>query len=93
MIRVLVRSGEIQEPPKAFHVVVRLHELIVQCGVGDRSQMEYAHRTFSSPNCFSPIERREILRDEITAIAGQILEIAGTEIVDHGQTRVGKFLL
>ena len=34
-----------------------------------------------------PIERRQILRDEIAAIAGEILEIAGAEIVDHRQSR------
>src|SRR5438132_14224748 len=40
-----------------------------------------------------PIQGCEILRDEIAAVAAQIFEIAGTEIVDHGQSRVWKFFL
>jgi hypothetical protein len=40
-----------------------------------------------------PIERRQILRREIAAIAGEILEIAGPKIIDHRETRVRKFLL
>ena len=41
----------------------------------------------------APIERGQILRDEIAVVAGEILEIAGAKIVDHGQARVGKFFL
>ena len=40
-----------------------------------------------------PIERRQILRDEIATITNKILEIAGAKIIDHGQARVRKFLL
>ncbi len=40
-----------------------------------------------------PIERGQILRDEIASVAGEIFEIAGAEIVDHGQARVGELLL
>ena len=40
-----------------------------------------------------PIERGQILRDEIAAIAGQVLEIAGTKIIDHGQPRLRHPLL
>ena len=42
---------------------------------------------------FSPIQRRQILRDKITAVSGEILEITGAKIVDYCQTRVGKFFL
>ena len=81
-------GGEIQEPPKALHVVVHLDKLIVQRGVGDRGQMKNRVELFVA-ELLPPIERREILRDEITAIAGEILEIARAEIVDHRQTRFG----
>ncbi len=40
-----------------------------------------------------PVERCQILRDKVSAIAGEILEISGTKIVDHRETRVRKFLL
>ena len=40
-----------------------------------------------------PIERREVLRDEIALVAGEVLEIAGAEIIDHGQPRVRHSLL
>ena len=40
-----------------------------------------------------PIELRQILRDEIARVAGEILEIAGAEIVDHGQARIGELFL
>ena|SRR6266581_3605608 len=42
---------------------------------------------------FAPIERRQVLRDKIAAIAAQILKIAGAEIIDHRQARVREFLL
>jgi hypothetical protein len=41
----------------------------------------------------SPIERRQILGDEITAIPCQILEITGTEVINHNEVRVRKFFL
>ena len=40
-----------------------------------------------------PIERGQILRDEIAAVAGQVLEIAGTKIIDHRQPRLRHPLL
>ena len=40
-----------------------------------------------------PIERCQVLRYKIATVAGEILEIAGTEIIDHGEPRVRKFLL
>ncbi len=42
---------------------------------------------------FVPIEFRQILGHEIAAVAGQVFEIAGAEIVDHGEARLRKFLL
>src|SRR5204863_20391 len=42
---------------------------------------------------FAPIERRQILRDAITAIAAQIFKIPGAKIVDYRESRVGKFFL
>ena len=40
-----------------------------------------------------PIERRQILRDEITTITNKVLEIAGAKIIDHSQARLWKFFL
>src|SRR4029077_15893297 len=42
---------------------------------------------------FSPIERRQIFSDEISAIPCQILKVPGPKIVDHRQVRVGEFFL
>jgi hypothetical protein len=33
------------------------------------------------------------LRNEIAAISGEILEIAGAKVIDHGETRVREFFL
>ena len=41
----------------------------------------------------SPIECREILRDKVSAITDEVLEIARSEIVDHGQMGFGKLFL
>ena len=40
-----------------------------------------------------PIERGQILRDEIAAVTGQVLEIAGAKIIDHRQPRLRHSLL
>ena len=42
---------------------------------------------------FSPIQRRQILRDEIAAVSGEIFEITGSKIINHSETRVRKFFL
>jgi hypothetical protein len=42
---------------------------------------------------FPPIERGQILRDEIARVTGEIFEITGAKIVDHGQLRAGHSLL
>ena len=41
----------------------------------------------------SPVERRQILRNEVATVTGQILKITGTEIVDHRYTRVRESVL
>jgi hypothetical protein len=41
----------------------------------------------------APIQHRQILRHEIAAITGEVLEIARAKIVDHGETRIGEFFL
>ena len=40
-----------------------------------------------------PVESREVLGDEIASVAGEILEITGAKIVDHGQSSLGKLFL
>jgi hypothetical protein len=42
---------------------------------------------------FSPIQRRQILRDEIAAVSGEIFEITGSKIINHSETRVREFFL
>jgi hypothetical protein len=42
---------------------------------------------------FSPLQCRQIFRDEISLIPFQILEITGPEIVNHRQVCVRKFFL
>ena len=88
----LVRLREIQEPAKALHVVVGLDELIVQGRVGDRGKMEDRLEFFVA-ELLLPIERRQVLGDEIALVAGEVLEIAGAEIIDHGQARVRHLFL
>ena len=41
----------------------------------------------------SPVECRQVLRDQIPAVSGEIFEITGSKIIDHGETRVRKFFL
>src|SRR6267143_642836 len=42
---------------------------------------------------FAQFERRQILRDEIAAVAAQIFKITGTKIIDHREARFRKFFL
>ena len=42
---------------------------------------------------FAPIEGGEILGHHIAVESGQIPEIARSEIVDHGESRIGQYLL
>ena len=42
---------------------------------------------------FSPIQRCQILRDEIAAVTNQIFEITRAKIINHSETRVRKFFL
>ncbi len=72
--------------------IVHLDELIVQRRVSDRRQVEDRIELFPA-KLVLPIERRQILRDEIAAITDEVLEIAGAKIVEHRQARVRKFLL
>ena len=95
MIRVFSGARKIQKPAETFHVVVHLDELIVQSRVGDRCEMKNCVESGSCriTELFSPIERRQIFGDEISAIPCQILEITRPEIVDHREVRVREFFL
>ena len=95
MIRVFLGRAKFKSAPETFHVVVHLDELIVQSGVGDRCEMK---NRVESCGCritelFSPIECRKIFGDEISTIPCQILEITGSEIIDHREVRVREFFL
>ena len=71
---------------------MHLDELIVQSRVRNRREMKNSIELFIA-ELLVPVERRQVLRYEIAAIAGEILEIAGTKIIDHRETRARKFLL
>ena len=71
---------------------MHLNKLIVRCRVGDRCEMKNRVEPLV-PELFAPIERRQVLRNEIAAISSEIFEITRAEIVDHRQSRIGKFLL
>ena len=71
---------------------MHLHELIVQSRIGYRCEMKNGVELFVT-ELVVPIQSRQILRNEVAAISREILEIAGTKIVDHRQTRIRKFFL
>ena len=48
---------------------------------------------FLTAELFLPIQRRQILRDEIAFVTREVLEIAGPKIIDHRQARVRHSLL
>src|SRR5438876_4069467 len=64
---------------------------MIRC-VCDRCEMENGVELFVA-KLFSPIQRSQILRDQIPAVSGEIFEITGAKVVDHGETRVRKFFL
>ena len=69
-----------------------LLELIVIGGVGDGSEMKNGVELFVA-ELFAPIQLCQIGRNEIAAVPGEILEIAGAKIIDHSQARLWKFFL
>ena len=71
---------------------MHLHELIVQRRIGDRREMKNGVELFIA-KLFAPIERGQVLSDEIAAITGEIFEVAGAKIVDYGYFCLGKFFL
>ena len=71
---------------------MHLYKLVVQSRIGYRCEMKNGVEFFVA-ELFVPVERCQILRHEIAAITAQIFKIARTEIVDHGQARLGKFFL
>ena len=70
---------------ETFHVVVNLLELIVIGRIRNRREMKDRVEC-SSPNC-SASRCRQILRNKVYTVTGQILEITGDEIVNHRNTR------
>ena len=57
-----------QQAAKTLHVVVHLHELIVQGRVGDRGEMKNGVEFFVA-ELLAPIELGQILRDKIAVVA------------------------
>src|SRR4029450_12632049 len=71
---------------------MHLHELIVQSCVRNRREMKNRIELFVA-ELIVPIERCQILRNKVATVVSEILEIAGTEIIDHREPRVRKSLL
>ena len=71
---------------------MHLDELVVQSRVRYRREMKNGIELFFA-ELSVPIKRCQILGDKVDTVAGEILEIAGTKIVDHREPRVRKFLL
>ena len=69
-----------------------LFELVMIRCVCDRCEMENGVELLVA-KLFSPIQRSQILRDQIPAVSGEIFEITGAKVVYHGETRVRKFFL
>ena len=66
---------------------MHLLQLIVIRRIGDRREMKNRVERFIA-KLFPPVERRQILRNEIATVTGEILKITRAEIVDDRQTRV-----
>ena len=71
---------------------MHLYKLVVQSRIGYRCEMKNGVELFVA-ELFVPVERCQILRYQIAAIAGQVLEIAGAKVIDYGETRGLKFFL
>ena len=71
---------------------MHLLELVVVSRIRDRREMKNGVDLLIA-ELVVPIQSRQILRNEVAAISREILEIAGTKIVDHRQTRIRKFFL
>ena len=71
---------------------MRLTELVVIGRVGDRRHVEDAVELLAAELPL-PIKRRQVRRDEIPAVTGEILEIAGAEIVHYCEPRDRELLL
>jgi len=71
---------------------MNLFELVVVGCIGDRRKVKNRVELFIA-ELLAPIERGEVLRNEISTISSEVLEIAGPEIVNHCEPRVRKFLL
>jgi hypothetical protein len=66
---------------------VHLLELIVIRRICDRREVKNGVELFVT-ELLAPIQSCQILRHEIAAISGEILEIARAKIVDHCQARI-----
>ena len=71
---------------------MHLDKLVVRSRVGYRREMKNRVELFIA-ELLAPIERGQVLGNEISAVTGEILEIAGTKIINHREPRVRKFLL
>ena len=71
---------------------MRLPELIVVRRVGDRRHVKNEVELHLI-ELLSPIQLRQIRRHKIALVAGEVLEIARSKIIDHRESGRGEFFL
>ena len=71
---------------------MHLLELVVIRCLCDGCEMKNGVELFI-PELQMPVDRRQVLRDEIATITGEILKITRAEIVNYRQTRVWESFL
>lgn len=71
---------------------MHLLQLVVIRRIGDRREMKDCVERFIA-KLFPPVETRQILRNEIATVTGQILEITRAKIVDDREGGVWEFFL
>ena len=74
---------------------MNLVELVVIGRIGDRREMKdrVESGSYWIAELLVPVERRQILRNEVSPVAGQVLEITGPKIVNHRNARVRESFL
>ena len=71
---------------------MHLLQLIVIRRIGDRREMKDRVERFIA-ELFPPVECRQVLRNEVSTVTGEILEITGAKIVNHRNPRVRESFL
>jgi hypothetical protein len=78
----------IEEIAPRFNIIVRLPELVVVGRVSDRGEMENEVNLATAEIMFQ-VKLRQVARDDVALEALEILEVAGAEVIHHGQLGLG----